>query len=182
MDGRRAGDGWQYERASVADKPIALFDEFDKGDTDQRRMVWTYFQGHVDAKNAGTSGLPLKPVPVVASNYPTAGGRLALLRPEYRRRSVVLDVGTDKAVTAHLEDALTEFYAGHRWRGLLRLAELRPPADAYKWAADLAATVPNVLTDEGEELFAGARALELLALGRAALYGAHTTAEPATAP
>jgi MoxR-like ATPase len=181
--GRRypSSEGFQYELPAVAELPVVLFDEFDKAGPDQRQMAWTYFQGRLEVMR-GHHRLTLRPVPIIASNYAPGAHRLAQLRPEYRRRAVVLDVGADKALTAHLEQDLAEFYAGHRWRGLLRLDDLRPPATEDAWARALGKLVRDkMVTEEGLELCADARALELLALGRAALYGAVSAAERAEA-
>ena len=178
----RSGEGWRYEPAAVMSKPVALFDEFDKGDTEQRRMVLTYNLGRVEVMR-GTERLTLRPVPVIGSNYPAGASRLSQLRPEQRRRAVVLDVGTDRASVADLGEDLERFYdpPRHPWRGLLRLDELRPAASTEP-PRPLLASVSNVLTEAGQKLSAGVPTLELLTLGAQRCTGAATSPRRRSSP
>lgn len=163
------GIGWRFDPAPMTRWPAALFDEFDKGDTERRKMVWTYFQGRREVKR-GDQIVRLDPVPVIAANYPAGAEPYAQLRPEYLRRAVLLDVGTDRASTAHLEEALSAYYRDRPWQGAFPLEELVPPAASAAAFQGFFSSVQHLLTDEGQERFIGAGGLEALTLGRAALY------------
>jgi hypothetical protein len=163
------GGAWRLDPAPMTRRPAALFDEFDKGDTGQRTMVWTYFQARREVKR-GDQVVRLDPVPVIAANYPAGADPYAQLRPEYLRRAILLDVGTNRASTAHLEEALSAFYRDRPWQGEFPLEQLVPPVHDAGDFQGFFASVQHLLTDEGQERFIGAGALEALTLGRAALY------------
>ena len=174
IGGRReqGGAGWRFSPAPAMALPFVLFDEYDKADDATRKSVLPYFQGRVAVNREG-SAVTFRPTPMLAANPPRSGDRYSQLRLEYRRRSIVLDAGTTRDEVAHLEETLIEFYADPRWHGVVSLEDIRPASeltDSVRRA--LLGTLPNLLTDDGRELFCGARALELTALGRAALLGA----------
>jgi hypothetical protein len=169
-------DGWRYSPTPAMALPLVFFDEFDKGDDAVRRATLPYFQGRLDVVREGQR-FRYAPTPMLAANPPRSGDRYGQLRVEYQRRSVVLDSGDSRAVVAGLEEALTAFYDEPRrpWRGVLRLDELAPPAaDFPEGLRRFLSTVVSLLTDAGAEVFCGARALELVTVGRAGLVGVDT--------
>jgi len=109
--GRRAStsDGYVWEPAPMTKRPLVFLDEFDKTPEPVQRQAWLYFQGYVETQAEGLVH-QLRAVPLLAANPPARGERLAALRPEYRRRSVVLDAAG--ASTRALERHLKGFYAG----------------------------------------------------------------------
>ncbi len=171
--GRRelTAEGWSFSPAPATSLPLVIFDEFDKADESVRRAVFPYFHGEVDVSWEGRRFRYL-PVPLIAAN-PARGDRYGHLKDEYRRRSVVLDTGETRAAVPGLDENLRAFYDDERWRGLLRLDALAPPAaELPAGFRNMMSTLRHVLLPEGVDLFCGPRALELAALGRAGLLGA----------
>jgi hypothetical protein len=171
--GRRyQGEGgqWKLDPSPITLLPMVFFDEFDKAEPSLQMMVWTYFQAERDVQRTGLR-VRIDPVPVIAANYPAGRDRYSQLRPEYLRRAITLDVGSDRTSTAHLEEALTAFYEPDRaWRGRFLLEQLAPTAHEAPDVRGFLASVPMVLTEEGIERFVGAGPLEALVLGRSPLY------------
>ena len=170
--GRRVpGEGGRFGfvPADLLELPFVCFDEFDKADEPLRRAVLPYFQGEIPVTLEGQAFL-FRPTPMLAANPPERSGRYAQLRQEYRRRCVVLDTGD--TAPPELEANLLAYYGDRQRRPLLSLDRLAPPADTLPDPArEVLGTVRRVLTKAGEEEFPGLRALELAALGRAALLG-----------
>jgi hypothetical protein len=157
-------------------QPFLLLDEADKADPDVRRRAWSYFQGKTRV-TVGGEVYELAPTPMLAAN-PTstrgtsAGDRYAALRPEYRRRSVVLDTGYMRGHDGQLERLMRTYDAGPAATDRLSLARLAPP-DRHLSAAghEVLESLREVLTEAGREEFPGVRFLATAALGRAALMG-----------
>lgn len=170
--GRRAqaaGGAMAFQPAAVLDLAFVCFDEFDKGDEPIRRAVWPFFQGELELVLEDALVIS-RPTPMLAANPPESGARLGQLRPEYRRRSVVLDVGTDPP--AHLGRRLRELYAVELRAPAIDLARVTPPGETLPDAAlAVLELIPRALTETGRKEFPGVDALELATLGRAALLG-----------
>ena len=97
--------------------------------------------------------------------------RSRLLRPEYRRRSVVLDTGYMRGRSHEIEDMLTGYYQAAR-PGALSLDRLTLPAARLDdRGRAVLRSVRHVLTEAGREEFPGVEAIELVTLGRLALMG-----------
>jgi hypothetical protein len=172
--GRReqSADGIQFVPSPFFDLPFVCFDEFDKGNEETRAAVLPYFQENTRVlieKGIRTS----RPTPMLAANPPRhrSEDRYWMLPDEYRRRSVVVDTGD----TAHdeLEAPLRAFHETERLP-LLNLNELVPPAELSSSATRALELVRDVLSKDGKSFFPKLRALEHLALGRAALLGPDT--------
>lgn len=171
-------DGWQFAPAPLTRGPLAFFDEYDKADDPTRRAALPYFQGEARVM-AEDQVLDLAPVPVLAANPPARGDRYAVLRPEYRRRSVVLDTRYMRGRGEVFEELMS------RPRGrVLDLDRLAPPASRLdEDGRAVLKQVRQVLTEAGAEEFPGVEALELAALGRLPLLDTpdHTRAAFLTA-
>jgi hypothetical protein len=172
--GRReqAGDGWRWVPAPMSRLPFVVLDEFDKAEEPVQRRAWVYLHDEMDQQLEGAMH-ELLPTTLLAANPPRSGDRYAHLRPEYRRRSVVLDTGAMAGRSGELEDLLRTFYARTAPVDRLALERLKPPTDhlepdvleVLKTARDQA------LTPAGRDEFPGVRALEFATLGRLALMG-----------
>jgi hypothetical protein len=164
------GPGWHLEPSEAAGLPLLLLDEFDKGDDAVRRVAWAFFQGQTAVRHEGLLW-DIRPVPMLAANPPQTGDRYRLLRPEYRRRSVVLDTGYMRGRGHEIEDVLTGYYQAAR-PGALSLDRLTPPAARLDdRGRAVLRSVRHVLTEAGREEFPGTEAVELATLGRLALMG-----------
>jgi hypothetical protein len=93
-----------------------------------------------------------------------------MLRPEYRRRSVVLDTGYMRGRGSAIADMLTGYYRDSL-PGAVQLAAACPPARLSDSGLGVLRCARDALTDAGREEFPGIEALELAALGRLALAG-----------
>jgi hypothetical protein len=171
--GRRvqvSSGSWQLVPSTAASSALLLLDEFDKADEPMRRAAWALFQGETTAMHEGEAW-PLRPVPVLAAN-PGPADRYGLLRPEYRRRSVVLDTGYTRGRAAIFEELMTAGHHATASPGALPLTALRPPAARLNdRGLEVLRSVRDMLTAAGAEEFPGMAALELAALGRLALTG-----------
>lgn len=165
------GGQWKIEPSPITVLPMVLFDEFDKAEQSLRMMVWTYFHTEREVLRTGLR-VSIDPVPVIAANYPHGSDPYSQLRPEYLRKAIVLDVGSDRSSTANLEEALTAFYRrpDRPWRGRFQLERLTPTASEAPGVRGFLDGVRNLLTEEGKERFVGAGPLEALVLGRTPLY------------
>jgi hypothetical protein len=172
--GRRVqtAEGWTWEKAEVTRLPFLFLDELDKASPEVQRTALVYAQGEIRT-NAEGQLHELLPTAMLAANPPGNGGdRYAVLRPEYRRRSVVLDTSSMRGRSDEWERLLRPYYADQR-RPRLRLEQLMPPAgELPAQSRAFLEQVRGVLTDAGREEFPGVVALELAALGRWALLGA----------
>jgi hypothetical protein len=169
---RVEGGGYRLEASPVTRQPFVFFDEIDKADPDVRKAAWSYFQGQRELLIDGHVH-ELLPTPMLAANPPRSGDRLAIARPEYRRRSVVLDTGYRRGRAGDLQRMLRGYYATAT-TNRLDLSRLVPPATAMSQAGLAVLDVAQTqLTDAGLEEFPGSRALAQVALGRAALMGTH---------
>lgn len=175
--GRRAalpGGTTAFEPAPMTRRPFIFLDEFDKADLQVQARAWNYFRGTV-ATPAEGEVYQLLPTPMLAANPPPKGGRLGALRPEYRRRSVVLDTGSMAGRGRELAKHLRTFYADTTPADRLSLDGLVPPAALDKAALEVFEAGEQALTDAGRAEFPGDRALELATLGRLALLGPATS-------
>src|SRR6266536_38815 len=164
------GGGWRLEPSEAAGLPLLLVDEFDEGEDAVRRVAWGFFQGETAVRHEGQLW-NIRPVPMLAANPPQAGDRYRLLRPEYRRRSVVLDTGYMRGRSHEIEDMLTGYYQAAR-PGALSLDRLTLPAARLDdRGRAVLRSVRHVLTEAGREEFPGVEAIELVTLGRLALMG-----------
>ncbi|MCU1670515.1 MAG: hypothetical protein JWP40_3442 [Blastococcus sp.] len=185
---RDSGDGYQLV-TTTSPAPVVLFDEFDKAEEQVRRAVWPYFQGKTVVTIDGTA-YDRPSTPVLACNPPRVRGsvpprgdaaRYSMLRPEYRRRSVVLDTGYMHGRRAQLDAAVRAAIANPAPGGRLSLDRLKPPATALDTRAlAILDQVREVLTDAGNEEY-DVPGLELATLGRARLLGSGDLALAAVA-
>ncbi len=123
--GRVRGD--RFVASALVDLPFVCFDEFDKAEEELKKEALVYMLGRAREYREGAV-LLLRPTPMLAYNPPDSEDRqvrLAKVPEEYRRRAVVLDLGTDPSVG--LQGRLRTLYGP----GLpaLALERLRPPAD-----------------------------------------------------
>jgi len=166
VGGRRGGGAHEYSRAPLMALPFVVFDEWDNADDPLRRAALPYFQGTCTVQLEGEL-VALHPVPMLAANPPAGRGRYDHLRGEYRRRSVVLDTGDRRRpelVVFHRQAVLG--------RPLLPLEQLVPPAtELDAQSTGIIDMLHEVLSTEGQDQAPPAQALELAALGRAALLG-----------
>lgn len=172
------GDGFRWEPAPVTRQPFVVLDEFDKASDDAaRRRALVLLHDEVRVQLAGRVH-ELAPTALLLAN-PAPGDRYRMLRPEYRRRSAVLDT----AGTHGIEDVVAATFAGLEARPAdrLDLEALVPPAD--RLPAEMLDTLRSLrdvaLTQAGRDEFPGVAALEAAALGRWALLG--PDAEPGAA-
>lgn len=169
--GRRLqdGDGYRWEAAPTTLLPFVFLDELDKADEATARRAMVYLHGERRHQAEGQVH-ELLPVAMVAANPPARGERYAGLRPEYRRRSVVLDTAGMRGRGYELERMLERYYGTPR-RPRLNLDSLRPPEALPEAARAVLESVRHVLTDAGREDFPGGRTLALATRGRMALLG-----------
>jgi hypothetical protein len=163
------GGGYRLVCSPATQGPLVLLDEFDKAEKPVREAAWAFFQGDTRVTVEGDL-YALAPTAALAANPPEQGQRYSGLRQEYRRRSVVLDTGYMRGRGEEIEAMLERFYAQPPQRARLDLARLVPPADRLNdRAREVLRSVRRALTEAGREEFPGVQALELAALGRAAL-------------
>jgi hypothetical protein len=163
-------EGWRWEPAPMTRLPFVLLDEFDKADRPVQIQASNYLTGKTRQQFEGRVH-ELLPTPLLTANPPVSGGRYRDLRPEYRRRSVVLDTAAMAGRGRELERLLTRFYAETSPADRLSLDRLVPPARLDDSARAPLELVDIALTPAGREEFPGVRSLELAALGRCALLG-----------
>jgi hypothetical protein len=169
--GRHVADaGWQWEPAPMTRLPFVLLDEFDKADKPVQARAWMYLTGEVRQQVEGAVH-ELLPTALLTANPPASGGRYRDLRPEYRRRSVVLDTAAMAGRGRELEQMLTRFYGEASPADRLSLARLVPPDRLTDSARAALEMTYEALTPAGLEEFPGIRSLELATLGRCALLG-----------
>lgn len=161
--------GYVWEAAAVTRLPFVFLDELDKADEATARRAMVYLHGERRHQAEGQVH-ELLPVAMVAANPPRTGDRYAALRPEYRRRSAVLDTGAMQGRGYELEQVLERYYGTLR-RPRLSLDALRPPAVLPEDARAVLESVRHVLTDAGRSDFPGGRTLALATRGRMALLG-----------
>jgi hypothetical protein len=169
--GRRDQDagGWRWTPAPMTRLPFVVLDEFDKAEEPVQRRAWVYLHDSMDQQLEDRVH-ELLPTPLLAANPPATGDRYRALRPEYRRRSVVLDTGGMVHRGGDLDDLLRAFYASTAATDRLPLERLVPPATLEPRALDVLRSVRNVLTDAGKSEYPS-RGLEMATLGRCALMG-----------
>ncbi|MGI8749966.1 MAG: hypothetical protein ACR2J6_05350 [Thermoleophilaceae bacterium] len=156
-------DGLTFEPSPMLSRPLVVFDEFDKAGRDQQRAALLCFQGDTRAVVEETP-VQLRAVPMLACN--TQQG--LPIPPEYRRRSVVLDMGAIADLLGDLDLALYEL-AADGGPPRVELDALCPPAARLPTETHrrLRAVLRQALTEEGWTL-CNVDAVELLALGYAA--------------
>lgn len=167
----RTPDGWAWQPASTTRLPFLILDEIDKADEAVKRQAMLYMQGERVIR-AEDQLHHLLPTTMVAANPPTSTSaeRHSVLRPEYRRRSAVLDTGFMRSRRTEIERLLTEYYATTQ-RPRLSLERLRPPDQLAPQARIVLEQASRALTEQGALEFPGIRTLELATLGRCALIG-----------
>lgn len=165
----RADGGYVWEPAPISGRPLALFDEFDKADEAVRKALMPYLDGRPVVQFEGEA-VRLSPTPVLAANPPRSGERYGHIRPEFRRRSVLLDTGYAAHRGADVEQALTDW--DDRPHPHLDLAALGLPTTLPPSARALLGSLGNALTTDGRAAKPPQAALEAATLGHAALAGA----------
>jgi hypothetical protein len=162
------GGEWQLIPAVALSWPLLVLDELDKAPGDLRRSLSKLLQGEARVAGEGAQVLEIAPAVLVTMNCPPAQ-----VRPEYRRRAVMLDTAPLRLLLAsRLEIPARRLLNEPGGLPRLTLAELRPPRFA----------LPAPLLDELRQgLRAGLTAdgyaavtipgLELATLGRAGLLG-----------
>jgi hypothetical protein len=159
---QQAKDAWVIRPAPVLGWPFVIVDELDKAPAPVRRATLRLLQGETRVP-----GEPGQVVESTCTALVTSNTDAAVVPPEYRRRSVVVDTAGAPVIAYDL--AADVLAAVPR----LSYQHLRPPAGALP--AGLITEMQDVLKEhlsmEGWQL-ADVRALESAALGRAALTGA----------
>lgn len=163
------GGGWVLRAAPALSYPFVVLDELDKASGELRTAVLKLMQGEAHVAGEGDQVVEVAPVVLATSN-----GATSSLRPEYRRRAVVLDTTALVPLLRDIDLAagriLTPGTLPH-----LSLDKLRPPASALPGTEllDMRKALRSLLTDEGWR-HVELRGLELAALGRAAIWGCST--------
>jgi hypothetical protein len=165
------GGGWTFEPASLTALPFVFLDEFDKAEAPVRTAAMRLFQGQSVVVVEGER-ITLAPTPMLGANPPRRSiDRLEQLRPEYRRRSVVLDAGYAVSQRAQLRAALADHTPPARPPRPLQALVL--PERLPHGCRSVLRSVEQLLTEDGLALLPNPhRDLEAVALGRAALLGA----------
>lgn len=175
ITGRRsaAGAAVTFTPAGYLARPAVLLDEFDKApaalrERAQKVLLQGKYRTVVDDEQ-----LEVRCAPMLAGNLPAGAGsdRFAHVHQAYRtRRSVLLDSGALRGQLTDLGPRLSEYYASHP-AGELDLARLVPPAATLPSGRPLWESLRSFLAVGRDEHFPDERALDLLALGYAALRG-----------
>jgi len=174
----RQGSNWTFVPPPETRHPFVFIDEYDKSDESVRRASLPYFQGDIHAQIEGKR-YRFSPTPMLAANYPPGDGNpYAMLRPEYRRRSVMLD--TRDANRREIEAAVRRFHRENPG-ALFDLDRIPEPAPMSDAALNLLSVVPLLLTPAGDEEYPGGRSLEIAARGYAALFHTADDTEAALA-
>ena len=162
----RVGAAWTFDPSPVLAMPFVCLTEVDKADAALRKVVYRFLQGKSVVAGEGGERIEVAPTVLVCSN---AG--VGSLPAEYRRRSVVLDTGSLGPLTNGIDAAARRLFAGALPR--LSLDALRPPADALPddVYGELVDQAHHSLSEPGRRHLTE-RAVERLAIGRAALMGA----------
>lgn len=162
--------GWVWEPAAATRLPFLLLDEVDKATEPVRRLAMIYAHGESQQSAEGQVH-DLHPTVMLAANPPRSSReRYDVVRPEYRRRSAVLDTGFMRSRRTEVEQLLRAHY-DRTPRPRLSLDRLTVPQGLSPGALATIGSLMHVLTSAGAEEFPGTRSLELAALGRCALIG-----------
>lgn len=163
----RRGAEWTFVPPPETRHPFVFVDEYDKSDENVRRASLAYFQGDIHAQIEGRR-YRLAPTPMLAANYsPGDGNPYSMLRPEYRRRSVLLD--TRNTNRRDIESAVRRFHSDHP-APLLDVERVPEPARLSDAAMSILSTAPLLLTASGDEEYPGGRSLEIATRGYAGLF------------
>lgn len=174
LTGRRsvAGATVTYRPPAYLGRPLVLLDEFDKADTAlrgraQKLLLQGQFRTPLD-----DAMVTVTPTPMFAANLPTdTADRFGHLEAAFRtKRCVLLDAGAMREQLRDLGPRLRGYYANHQ-AGQLVLDKIVPPAHAAPSAVAIWQAVQDTLMPARRDEFPDERALDLLALGYAALRG-----------
>ncbi len=158
--------GTKFSPAPFLARPFVVLEEADKGTPEQWAKARGLLQGETDIEEEGAR-IDIACTPLIAANT-DPGQLLGLIRPEYVRRSVVLD-------TWHLSDFADELPARLRalelagGPPLISLEACAPPAAFLD--DDAVAITAHMVTGALLDRLWHPQALELAALGRAGLLG-----------
>lgn len=167
---RQTNVGMVFDPAPTLSLPFLLLDEYEKAAADVRHAADILAQGQYLVPIEGKP-VEIRPTVLLALN-PADADRLGKIHEAYQRRAAVLDTGYAAGRLDDLNTRLRDYYASHP-SGPLNLPALRPPATALPAAAfAIIDSLREELTEAGRMLLPDERALEIAALGRAALLGA----------
>lgn len=172
LSGRRVQTpaGWIYERPEEMTLPFVVFDEYDKASEAQRNAANPYFQGSTVLR-AERSEYDVLPVPMLIANPPATGDRYSVLRPEYRRRSLIIDTRFMRERRSEVELFISEAYRMTE-SPVISLDDVTPLITQISDdARTILRSVPELLTDAGREEFPGTPFMETLVFGYCGLYG-----------
>ena len=174
LTGRRsvAGAIVTYRPPVYLGRPLVLLDEFDKADAALRGRAQKLLLQGLYRTPLDDAMVTVTPAPMFAANLPAdTADRFGHLEVAFRtKRCVLLDAGTMREQLRDLGPRLRGYYANHP-AGQLDLDKIVPPAQAAPSAAAIWQAVQDTLMPARRDEFPDERALDLLALGYAALRG-----------
>lgn len=172
--------GWIYDSPEEMGLPFVVFDEYDKATEAQRNAANPYFQGSTVLR-AERQEYDVRPVAMLIANPPATGERYAVLRPEYRRRSVIVDTQFMRERRTEVETFISEAYRLTEVP-VIGMADVIPPVtQTSEEARTILRAVPELLTDEGREEYPGTPFVETLVFGYCGLHGTNNVARAAHA-
>lgn len=174
LTGRRsvAGATVTYRPPAYLGRPLVLLDEFDKANVALRGRAQKLLLQGLYRTPLDDAMVTVTPAPMFAANLPTdTADRFGHLEAAFRtKRCVLLDAGTMREQLRDLGPRLRGYYADYP-AGQLDLDKIVPPAQAAPSAAAIWQAVQDTLMPARRDEFPDERALDLLALGYAALLG-----------
>lgn len=174
LTGRRsvAGANVTYRPPVYLGRSLVLLDEFDKANAALRGRAQKLLLQGLYRTPLDDAMVTVTPAPMFAANLPTdTADRFGHLEVAFRtKRCVLLDAGTMREQLRDLGPRLRGYYANHS-AGQLDLDKILPPAQFAPSAAAIWEAVQDTLMPSRRDEFPDERALDLLALGYAALRG-----------